>query len=150
SLGLFKTGEVYMSPTDGNGLSMRLHGLSPTNRNAYKRMIVIHAQSYMEPEMIEALGVAGRSDGCMVFSSADRDTVVELLRGGAVGDGGEWDYDLQSMQEVTVPEMLEFDEDTRKLRVRAGPAGAPRHTVTMAISGTPDFCAAFREQFELG
>lgn len=84
SLGLFKTGEVYMSPTDGNGLSMRLHGLSPTNRNAYKRMIVIHAQSYMEPEMIEALGVAGRSDGCMVFSSADRDTVVELLRGGAL------------------------------------------------------------------
>lgn len=71
-------------------------------------------------------------------------------RRGAVGDGGEWDYDLQGMQEVTVPEMLEFDEDTRKLRVRAGPAGAPRHTVTMAISGTPDFCAAFREQFELG
>ena len=84
SLGLFKTGDVYMSPTDGNGLSMRLHGLSPTNRNAYKRMIVVHAQSYVEPEMIAALGVAGRSDGCMVFSSADRDTVIELLRGGAL------------------------------------------------------------------
>jgi L,D-transpeptidase catalytic domain len=84
SLGLFKTGDVYMSPTDGNGLSMRLHGLSPTNRNAYKRMIVVHAQSYVEPEMIAALGVAGQSDGCRVFSSADRDTVIELLRGGAL------------------------------------------------------------------
>ena len=84
SLGLFKTDEVYMSPTEGNGLSMRLRGLSPTNRNAYKRLIVIHAQSYVEPEMIAALGVAGRSDGCMVFSSADRDTVIQLLRGGAL------------------------------------------------------------------
>ena len=69
---------------------------------------------------------------------------------GAVGDGGEWDYDLQGMQEVTLPETLEFDVDTGELRVRAGPAAAPRHTVTLAISGTPDFCAAFREQFELG
>jgi hypothetical protein len=84
SVGLFKTDEVYMSPTEGNGLSMRLRGLSPTNRNAYKRLIVIHAQSYVEPEMIAALGVAGRSDGCMVFSSADRDTVIELLRGAAL------------------------------------------------------------------
>lgn len=70
-------------------------------------------------------------------------------RRGAVGDGGEWDYDLQGMQEVTVPETLEFDEDARKLRVRSGPAGTPRHTFTMAISGTPDFCAAFRERYEL-
>ncbi len=70
-------------------------------------------------------------------------------RRGAVGDGGEWDYDLQGMQEVTVPETLEFDEDTRHLHVRAGPPGAPRHTITVAIRGTPDFCAAFREQFEL-
>lgn len=84
SLGLFKTDEVYMSPTEGNGLSMRLHGLSSTNRNAYKRSIVIHAQSYVEPELVEALGRAGRSDGCMVFSAADRDTVIDLLRGGAL------------------------------------------------------------------
>jgi len=68
---------------------------------------------------------------------------------GAVGEGGEWDYDLQGMQETSVPELLEFNEDTRELRVRAGPAGEPRHTVTIAISGTPDFCAMFREQFEL-
>ena len=71
-------------------------------------------------------------------------------RRGAVGEGGEWDYDLQGMQEVTVPETLEFDENARQLHVRAGPAVAPRHTVTVAISGTPDFCAAFRDQFEPG
>lgn len=84
SLGLYRTDEVYMSPTEGNGLSMRLRGLSPTNSNAYKRLIVIHAQWYVEPEFVALYGKAGRSDGCMVFSSADRDTVIDLLRGGAL------------------------------------------------------------------
>lgn len=84
SLGLYRTDEVYMSPTEGNGLSMRLRGLSATNSNAYKRLIVIHAQWYVEAEFVALYGKAGRSDGCMVFSSADRDTVVELLRGGAL------------------------------------------------------------------
>ena len=84
SLGLFKTDEIYMSPKEGNGLSMRLHGLSSTNANAYQRAIVIHAQFYVEPALVEALGRAGRSDGCMVFSAADRDTVIDLLRGGAL------------------------------------------------------------------
>jgi hypothetical protein len=70
-------------------------------------------------------------------------------RRGPVGDG-EWDYDLQAMQELTVPQTLEFDETTRRLEVRTGPAGTPRHTVTLAISGTPAFCAAFRDRFGLG
>ncbi|MDM0077062.1 murein L,D-transpeptidase catalytic domain family protein [Variovorax sp. J2P1-59] len=84
SIGLFRTDEIYMSPTEGNGLSMRLRGLSPTNGNAYRRLIVIHAQWYVEPEFVALYGKAGRSDGCMVFSSADRDTVIELLSGGAL------------------------------------------------------------------
>ncbi|MDM0000532.1 murein L,D-transpeptidase catalytic domain family protein [Variovorax sp. J22P240] len=84
SIGLFRTDEIYMSPTEGNGLSMRLRGLSPTNSNAYKRLIVIHAQWYVEPEFVALYGKAGRSDGCLVFSSADRDTVIDLLRGGAL------------------------------------------------------------------
>lgn len=45
-------------------------------------------------------------------------------------DGGEWDYDLQEQQEST-------------------PSGPPRHTLTLSISGTPQFCDALRQQFDL-
>lgn len=68
-------------------------------------------------------------------------------RRGPVGEGGDWDYDLQGMQEASAPEAIEFDEHTRRLQVRTGPAGTPRHTVTLTVSGTPEFCAAFRLRF---
>ncbi|WP_431274564.1 hypothetical protein ACQ858_21560 [Variovorax ureilyticus] len=48
-------------------------------------------------------------------------------RRGPVEDGSEWDYDLQETQE----------------------ADTPRRTVTLSMSGTPAFCAAFREAFDL-
>lgn len=70
--------------------------------------------------------------------------------GAPVGDGGDWDYDLQGMQEINLPETLEFDPVASRLRVQAGPAGAPRHTVSLSLSGTPGFCAALRQAFELG
>jgi len=72
-------------------------------------------------------------------------------RRGPVGDGGgEWDYDLQAMQELTVPQTLEYDEARGRLEVRTEPACTPRHKVTLTISGTPAFCAAFRDRFGLG
>ncbi|SCK36577.1 L,D-transpeptidase catalytic domain [Variovorax sp. HW608] len=43
SLGLYRTGDTYVSEQLEHGLSMRLHGLSPSNSNAYKRLIVVHA-----------------------------------------------------------------------------------------------------------
>ena len=45
-------------------------------------------------------------------------------------DGGEWDYDLQQQSDTS-------------------PRGPPRHNLTLSISGTPQFCAAFKEQFGL-
>jgi hypothetical protein len=44
--------------------------------------------------------------------------------------GGEWDYDLQEHPDIT-------------------PHGPPRHTFTLSISGTPQFCDAFKQQFDL-
>lgn len=41
-------------------------------------------------------------------------------------EGGEWDFDLQEQQDGTVP---------------------PWHTLTLAVSGSPQFCAAFRQHF---
>jgi hypothetical protein len=66
---------------------------------------------------------------------------------GALGEGSEWDYDLQGMQEVTSVETLEYDERQRNFRVKVGPAGVPRHTVTLSVSGSQAFCDAFRERF---
>ena len=85
SLGLYRTAETYVSEVY-TGLAMRMDGLSPTNSNARARFIVIHAAKYMEPESWEGkkAGRPGLSDGCFVFSRADRDTVVSNLQGGAL------------------------------------------------------------------
>lgn len=43
-------------------------------------------------------------------------------------EGGEWDFDLQEQQDG---------------------AASPWHTLTLAVSGTPQFCAAFRQRFDI-
>ena len=45
-------------------------------------------------------------------------------------DGGEWDFDLQEWADNN-------------------PTGPPRHTLTLSLSGTPQFCDAFKNQFDL-
>lgn len=84
SLGLFRTAQVFDSEEPGHGRSMRLAGLSPSNSNAEERAIVIHANAYMEEDFIRQHGVPGRSYGCLVLSSADRDRVIKQLEGGAL------------------------------------------------------------------
>lgn len=64
-------------------------------------------------------------------------------------EGGEWDYHLEGQEEWSVPEMFHYDEVALSLASRRGPAGAPRHTVTLTISGAAGFCAALRERFEI-
>jgi hypothetical protein len=84
SLGVFRTSQVYQSKKPGHGLSMRLIGLSASNANAERRAIVLHAKAYMEEDFIRYHGVAGRSHGCLVLSSSDRDQVIAALQGGAL------------------------------------------------------------------
>ena len=62
-------------------------------------------------------------------------------------EGGEWDYDLQGWREFNAVDALHFDEHSGKLSIQTQAAGAARHTVSLSITGTPDFCAAFREHF---
>lgn len=85
SLGLYRTGETYLSDVYP-GLAMRLDGLSPTNSNARPRFIVVHAAKYMEPESWKGkkAGRPGLSDGCFVFSQADRDAAISSLQGGSL------------------------------------------------------------------
>ena len=70
-------------------------------------------------------------------------------RRGPIEEGGDWDYDLHGMQEMTAPEALHYDAATRQLSVEAGPPGKSRHTLTLSLSGTPAFCEAFIQQFGL-
>ncbi len=63
-------------------------------------------------------------------------------------EGGEWDYNLEGQQEWTAHEALSYDEVTGKFSGQLSPAGAPRHTVTLSLSGSAQFCAAFRERFD--
>ena len=62
-------------------------------------------------------------------------------------EGGEWDYDLQGWREFSAVDALDFDEDSGELSLQPQAAGAARHSVSLSITGTPDFCTAFRERF---
>lgn len=62
-------------------------------------------------------------------------------------DGGEWQYDLHGVQEVSTPLVLAFDDTTGPLRTTAGSPAPPRTTITLTVSGNTAFCDAFREAF---
>ena len=62
-------------------------------------------------------------------------------------EGGEWHYELQGVQEVATP--LQVEHVRGRLQLQAGAAGVPRITLSLTVGGTPGFCAAFRQQFEL-
>jgi hypothetical protein len=70
-------------------------------------------------------------------------------RRGSLEEGLAWDYDLQGLLEFTAPQALHYDETARRLVVEAGLPGKPRHTLTLSLSGTAEFCDAFKRQFGL-
>jgi hypothetical protein len=76
SEGAYVTGDYYFG---AHGRSMRLIGLDPTNDNAERRGIVVHAAWYVGPDMIRTRGMLGRSEGCFAVSEADLPTVLERL-----------------------------------------------------------------------
>ena len=79
SNGAYTTAETYHGKY---GLSMKVNGLDWTNNNAMNRAIVIHNAWYAEPEMVEAHGKLGRSQGCFAFSRDDQWHVMQRLGGG--------------------------------------------------------------------
>ena len=79
SSGTYTTGDYY----DGKyGLSMKVRGLDWSNSNAEPRAIVIHNAWYAEPEMVEAHGMLGRSEGCFAMSRQSQYEVMRKLAGG--------------------------------------------------------------------
>ena len=79
SNGAYMTADTYHGKY---GLSMKVRGLDWSNNNAESRAIVIHNAWYAEPDMVQAHGKLGRSQGCFAFSRADQFKVMARLGGG--------------------------------------------------------------------
>lgn len=77
SLGFYLTGATY---SGDHGRSMRLHGLSETNSNAYERAVVIHSANYVQDREVKQ----GRSWGCPAVSAATMRWVLQNLGGGVL------------------------------------------------------------------
>ena len=69
---------------------------------------------------------------------------------GPLDEGGDWDCELQGVQETATTLDLQYDAQAGRLLLQPGATGAPRVTLSLTLSGTPAFCAAFREKFGLG
>ena len=68
---------------------------------------------------------------------------------GPVDEGFDWDYDLQGTTDTTVPQDITYDEERGQLQLQAAAPATTRHTLSLSVSGTPEFCEAFRQQFGL-
>lgn len=77
-LGAFKTAETY---NGGNGYSMRLDGLDPTNSNARKRLIVMHGSDYVNDSNSS---ICGRSWGCPSVDYKILRSLIDRLKGGSL------------------------------------------------------------------
>jgi hypothetical protein len=64
-------------------------------------------------------------------------------------EGGEWDFNLQGQQEWSAHEVLHYHPQTHQFSSHLNPAGPARHTVTLSLSGSAQFCDALRQQFGL-
>jgi len=80
SLGLFLTDVTYQG---GNGLSLRLHGLSKGfNESAMRRLIVMHGARYVNPIAALAMGRLGRSWGCPAVRTEVAKPMIDTLKQG--------------------------------------------------------------------
>lgn len=77
SLGFYKTAETYQGR---NGYSLRLDGLSSTNSNVRSRAIVVHGAKYVYDKAV----IQGRSSGCPAVSHANRDKLINKIKGGSL------------------------------------------------------------------
>ena len=63
--------------------------------------------------------------------------------------GGDWDFELQGVQEVPTPLEVDYDEGAGRVTLQPGTPGAARITLSVTLTGTPAFCDAFRRAFGL-
>ena len=100
------------------------------------------AMASVVPAQLPAL----QAEVLRVLAWAHRDFPGE--RGG-LDDGGDWDYELQGIQETATTLDVAYDPAAASLIIVPGATGVPRTTLSLTLTGTPQFCAAFRAEFEL-
>lgn len=76
SRGAYATASRYYGK---HGVSQRLIGLDPSNNAALERAIVIHAASYVDPEIADTHGRIGRSWGCFALADDEVAGVMDWL-----------------------------------------------------------------------
>ena len=102
---------------------------------------VFDAMAAVRAEQVEALH--GEVSAVLAWAHA------EFGEAGPLDEEGEWDFDLSGAVETSVPRHFAFDPAMAKLRISAGSAGVARHVLSLLVSGSPTFCAALRERFQL-
>lgn len=82
SLGVFVTANTYYGK---HGYSLRLKGLEEgVNDNSMERAIVMHAASYVDPEVARRLGRLGRSWGCPAVRPEVSRQLIDAVKDGAL------------------------------------------------------------------
>lgn len=76
SLGIYKIGSSYQGRF---GLAYKLHGLSPTNSNAYARYVVLHAMECVPEQPVHPEPIC-QSDGCPAVSPAFMKTLNTIIK----------------------------------------------------------------------
>ena len=79
SNGAYLTGHAYFGKY---GHSLKLYGLDHTNSNAEARAIVVHSAWYAEPQMVQAHGKLGRSEGCFALPGISHAEAMTRLGSG--------------------------------------------------------------------
>ena len=79
NLGYAITGARY---NGANGLSLRITGLSPTNKNMLSRAIVFHRSDYVKDSTAD---ICGRSWGCPAVDRKIYEWLIDEIEGGAIG-----------------------------------------------------------------
>ena len=76
ALGKYKTGASYIGRF---GLAYKLYGLDSTNRNAYRRSVVLHGHECIPPNDQRVLEIC-QSDGCPMVSPVFMQQLHTLIR----------------------------------------------------------------------
>jgi hypothetical protein len=71
-------------------------------------------------------------------------------RPAAPDEGDDWDFDLQGVREVATPLAVRWQPGAASLELQPGPDYPPRVTLTLTLTGSEAFCAAFRAEFGAG
>ena len=81
SLGFYLTSRTYIGR---NGLSLRIKGVDTGyNDMAFKRNIVLHGSSYVNPQYVSDFGTIGTSQGCPAMPTGISPRIIRAVKGGS-------------------------------------------------------------------